>query len=183
MSKKVKKKVNSRAKGADNEVQIAKKLSFWWGEEKSFKRRGFLLLSQARFKGKQEESDLIYPERFPFSIEAKKVEGWSLEQNFTGMGLMDWWDYTLERVDIGKSPMLIFNKNFLPHLCAIPFEVFTRNPFFKKYIDDWIILRKNHNGEKVTLAIFTLSAFINNIPKEDVIKMDMAGWDKRNVSS
>ena len=63
------KKFGSRAKGCSFERELAEKLSAWWGEERAFRRTP---LSGA-WDRKQAAGDLVVPEKFPFTAEAKKA--------------------------------------------------------------------------------------------------------------
>jgi len=94
----------SRTKGLSYERKVCKILSDWSG--KDFKRRG------VGFSDK----DIITPDNFIFSIECKKVETINpsdLTTEFPEGSLKDYWVQTKEQAKKeGKSPLLIFTKNY-----------------------------------------------------------------------
>lgn len=57
-------------------------------------------------------------EKFPFSIECKNVEKWSIPQ---------WWKQAEANVKEGTSPMLIISKNRHKTLVILEWDVFLRN--------------------------------------------------------
>ena len=108
----IKKKVfGSRDKGNRLERDVAKQLSEWWGEEKSFRRTPLSGGWDKRACG-----DLIVPERFPFTPELKNCEGWELHQLLTSdKSMLDrHWAQAVGEVGAGKKPLLIFTRNHQP---------------------------------------------------------------------
>ena len=113
------KKFGSRAKGCKFEVEVAKALSAWWGEERSFRRTPLSGAWDKRAGG-----DLVAPESFPFCVEAKNVEGWELQQLITsgrrkgdedGQCLIEkHWGQAVRECQEGKRPMLVFSRNNQP---------------------------------------------------------------------
>lgn len=105
--------INSKNKGAEYERKIAKALGSWWGEQ--FQRTpasgGLQWKKDNRVTG-----DIVTPPDsvFPFTIECKKREGWSLEQFLKNTGEMEeWWTQCVrDAKKIDKKPMVIFSKNF-----------------------------------------------------------------------
>ncbi|ACI91024.1 gp24.1 [Bacillus phage SPO1] len=120
-----KKKINSKAKGAEYERRIAKYLGAWWGE--SFHRTpqsgGLNWGTDSRVAG-----DITTPvdSKFPFTVECKKREGWDLDQVIKGTGQVEkWWTQCIgdsERVEL--RPFLIFAKNFNPDYCMLKYDDF-----------------------------------------------------------
>lgn len=117
MSKAVKKKVNGRQKGATAERYLAKLFATWWGTE--FARTpmsgGF---STAKFREDWNAAgDLVTPDpSFPFCVESKKVEGWTLEQLLTSKKTLihSWWAQTIKETPGELIPLLVFTKNRAP---------------------------------------------------------------------
>lgn len=114
-SPKKKKRVNGRKKGHNAERALVKQFETWWGSDfyrtpgsGSFATRGFSH-QQMSLAG-----DIVTDDpRFPFCVESKKVEGWTLEQMLTSdkTKMHDWWAQTLKQCPANKIPMLVFTKN------------------------------------------------------------------------
>ena len=109
--------VNGRKKGQTAERKLAKLFSVWWGSD--FARTplsgGF---ATAKFREDWNAAgDLVTPdETFPFCVESKKVEGWTLEQMLTSdrTHIHKWWQQTLSETPVNKIPLLVFTKNRAP---------------------------------------------------------------------
>ena len=112
-----KKRVNGRKKGHAAERKLAKLFSAWWGS--SFTRTpmsgGF---ATAKFREDWNAAgDLVTPDKtFPFCVESKKVEGWTLEQLLTSDKSLihEWWKQTVRETPANKFPLLVFTKNHAP---------------------------------------------------------------------
>lgn len=109
--------VNGRKKGQTAERKLAKLFSTWWGSD--FARTplsgGF---ATAKFREDWNAcGDLVTPDKtFPFCVESKKVEGWTLEQMLTSQKthIHKWWEQTVQETPEGKIPLLVFTKNHAP---------------------------------------------------------------------
>lgn len=109
--------VNGRKKGQTAERKLAKMFSAWWGSE--FTRTplsgGF---ATAKFREDWNAcGDLVTPDKsFPFCVESKKVEGWTLEQMLMSdkTHMHKWWEQTVTETPQGKLPLLVFTKNHAP---------------------------------------------------------------------
>lgn len=120
-------KINSRAKGANFERDIAKFLSDWWGVD--FRRTpasgGLHWANDNRVSG-----DIVPPPNsdFPFSVECKKHEGWNFEQVIKGTGdVTSWWKQcTTDADEFSKVPLLIFSKNRSPVFFMVRVEDFKK---------------------------------------------------------
>ena len=103
----------SRRKGANFERKIAKALTEALGVE--FRRTP---LSGGWADSSQVAGDIVPIENFdfPFSLECKNVEGWTLESLFNGddAWLKTWWEQCVNETPEGKTPLLIFTKNYAP---------------------------------------------------------------------
>lgn len=121
-----KKRINSKAKGSEFELKVAKLLSSWWGEE--FHRTpmsgGLHWKADNRVAG-----DIVTPPNsvFPYNVECKKREGWLFDQVLRGTGeVEDWWEQCVKDArGVGMRPWLIFARNFVPPYIMLQLEDFT----------------------------------------------------------
>lgn len=136
--------VNGRTKGATAERKLAKLFAIWWGSE--FARTplsgGF---ATVKFRNEWDAAgDLVTPDKsFPFCVESKKVEGWTLEQMLTSDKTLihKWWEQTVKETPEGKIPLLVFTKNHAPLYVMMATEdaVAAATPemmFFTTYVSD-----------------------------------------------
>lgn len=109
--------INSRDKGARGEGQVCTLLKKWWGSD--FARTP----SSGGFKTKKfredwnAEGDIVTPdETFPFSVEVKWQEEWSLDQLLTAPKnkIWSWWEQAKRETASDKLPLLVFKKNRNP---------------------------------------------------------------------
>lgn len=113
----------ARAKGSGYELKIAKEFSKWW--EGQFARTpgsGSLHWgSDQRIAG-----DIVPPQGmdFPFVIECKKHEGWTLENVFLNTGEpKDWWSQVVtDARRVKLIPMLIFSRNRAKDYIMLPYS-------------------------------------------------------------
>lgn len=115
----MKKKINSRTKGHTAERKLVKLFEAWWGTKffrtpgsGAFATRGFAGMDLTDMSG-----DIITTDTsFPFCVESKKVEGWTLEQMLTSnkTKMHSWWEQTAKESPKGKIPLLVFTKNHTP---------------------------------------------------------------------
>lgn len=107
--------VDSKDKGNRGEYQAAKLLAKWWGSDftKTPQSGGF---STKKFREEWgAEADVVTPdESFPFSVEVKWHEGWSLDQILTApkAPIWEWWEQAKDQTPDGKYCMLAFKKNY-----------------------------------------------------------------------
>jgi len=67
---------------------------------------------------------------FPFHVETKKVQGWTLEAilaNGWGDPLKSWWEQCLGDAEEGVIPMLVFARNGIEPLCMLRMGDYTPN--------------------------------------------------------
>lgn len=113
------KRVNSRRKGQSAERKLVKLFEAWWGS-KFFRTPGSGAFATRGFAGVDTSSmagDLVTPDpSFPFCVESKKVEGWTLEQMLSSdkTHIHKWWDQAVRETPKGKIPLLVFTKNHAP---------------------------------------------------------------------
>lgn len=111
-----KKRKNSRRKGQTAERKLVKLFEKWWGSpffrtpgSGAFATRGFMNMDLQNMAG-----DIVTTDpQFPFCVESKKVEGWTLEQMLTSDKTLmhEWWAQTVAETPKGKIPLLVFTKN------------------------------------------------------------------------
>lgn len=119
----------ARSKGSNFELKIAKYMSAWWGG--NFTRTpgsgGLRWGSDQRIAG-----DIVPPEGldFPFVIECKKHESYTLDNFFLNTGTpIGWWTQVVtdcrrlnqDRNRERKTPLLIFSKNRAKIHVALPY--------------------------------------------------------------
>lgn len=156
-----KKKVNGRQKGSTAERKLAKLFQGWWGS--SFARTpmsgGF---ATAKFRDDWNAAgDLVTPDRtFPFCVESKKVEKWTLEQLLTSdkTHIHKWWAQTLDETPSGKIPLLVFTKNHAP-LYAM---MFTEQ--MHSELKNAIACRFDTVVNTCEVSIFALDALFKTLP-------------------
>ena len=140
----------SRRKGAGFELQAAKDFQAWWGKG-SFARSP----SSGGWGQKPVRDDfracgdvITTAEDFPWVIECKNQEGWTLDQLLLNEKciIWSWWKQVTEETSDGLIPMLVFKKNRQPPMVMVPEGSY---PFSDKYFT--VIT------EKEVLNIFALS--------------------------
>lgn len=129
---------NSRTKGNRGELDVAVAFSKWCGE---IVRR---TPGSGGWGGAQEfgtTADLICKKKaFPFHIEVKHREGWTLDDLVTGVranhdkSIVKWWEQCVTTcpktktngkngyVKLDKEPLLVFRRNFQPWLVMMRLE-------------------------------------------------------------
>lgn len=144
----------SRRKGSSNELAIAKLFKDWWGGEWARTPSSGGWATKDVREGFRTCGDVITTATdFPFCIEAKKQEGWHLEQLLTADKslLYQWWDQAVEETPDDMLPMLVFNRNHVERLVML--DVTTLRPSSLSF--PHLILRGTRLGE--SLVIFRLS--------------------------
>lgn len=121
-------KINSRSKGGRYERELVKKFEGFWGTH--FSRTPY---SGAWTGNKTQEGhdtvtgDIItaHESNFPFTVEAKMREGWTIEHLINNTGqIKEWWGQTVRDGENGnKVPLLVYRRNYLPHdYVTLPFH-------------------------------------------------------------
>ena len=114
----------SRRKGSANENQLAKLFKGWWGEGKWARTPssgGWA--TPAHRESFRTCGDIITTDTvFPYCIEAKKEEGWDLDQLLTAprSRLYRWWDQVTGETPEGMTPMLVAGRNRRERLVVTP---------------------------------------------------------------
>jgi hypothetical protein len=110
--KEAKPKINCRTKGMGFERTISKIMSTYTGLElrRTPLSGGWAGSDRSGFKG--DIQDITGSGDFCFSIECKKVEGWTFNDLFNEKNIiMKWWDQCSKQCPKGKIPLLVFSKN------------------------------------------------------------------------
>ena len=161
-------KINSKNKGSEYELKIAKILSKWWGEE--FHRTpmsgGLHWKNDNRVAG-----DIVTPPNsvFPYSVECKKRESWKLDDLMKNNTEIDsyWSQCVRDAKAVKLRPLLIFSKNFYVDLIMLSMEDFfclaDKCPELKEV--PYILYHTNERNR----VIVGLQDFIEKVSKEDLI--------------
>lgn len=164
-------KINSKKKGSEYELKIAKVLSKWWGEE--FHRTpmsgGLHWQKDNRVAG-----DIVTPpdSKYPWVTELKKREAWEFSQLIRGTGEMEkyWEQVTGDCQRTGLRPLLIFSKNYEPNYLMLELSVFNIIMECKRLIDPPFNTFIVHKPGYPARVVCVLEDFIGKVTKEDVIK-------------
>ncbi|UGO47687.1 hydrolase [Bacillus phage vB_BanH_McCartney] len=129
----------SKVKGSKYELDIAKKLAAWTGEQvhrvPQSGAGGSTWGADSRMNG-----DIVFPvgSKNSFIYECKKREGWGLHNLFLGTGqIKEWFEQVVmdsRRMEkFGMSPCLIFSKNRDKDYILIPYVEEVYEQLDKKY--------------------------------------------------
>jgi len=168
-----KKRVNGNRKGKTAERKLVPLFAAWWGSEffrtpesggMSTRLTRLLKIDFSKFAG-----DIVtLDETFPFCVESKKVEGWTLEQLLTSDKTLmhGWWDQAIKQTPAGKIPLLVFTKNHAP--------------LYAMMRKDEVQPLTNHDGIDI-LAGSYFEYFMHNepvviFPLENLLKTDKRSW-------
>lgn len=152
----------ARAKGSNYERGVAKKFTDWWipkGSEVEFHRApasgALQWASDHRVAG-----DIVPPEgiNFPFVIECKKHEGWTMDHVLLDIGTpKDWWGQVVtdsRRVD--RVPMLVFSRNRAKDFVMVPH-------------DEWLYKRLSSLGNTHMRTTISFKNIRDEVQSFDVI--------------
>ncbi|AGI11456.1 hypothetical protein LP125_131 [Listeria phage LP-125] len=113
----------SQVKGSKFERETAKALSVWWGA--TFNRTpgsGGLKWAEENNVG----GDIVAPPSagFPFIVECKKHEGWTLDNVFLNTGEpKSWWKQVVsDATRTNKIPLLMFSRNRAKSFVMLPYD-------------------------------------------------------------
>lgn len=156
---------NSRNKGNRGERAIAKAFQAWWGSD--FARTpmsgGF---STEKFRTDWNAAgDLVTPdESFVFCVEAKWVQGWTLDQLLINEKciVFKWWEQTINECPNDKLPLLVFKKNNQKFFCMLEYD----NTVLKKFLKQ----------KKITHYIFYNPKPLCILTLEDLMLSDVDIW-------
>ncbi len=114
----------SKQKGSGYERRIAKILGEWWGEPFRRTPNSGGWDKQVDDGSVMATGDIIPPHgsAWPFSVECKNQEGWTLEAIMSGrcVRFLKWWEQCRKDArTVEKLPLLIFTRNRQPDFAAI----------------------------------------------------------------
>lgn len=171
------KRINSKQKGNDFELEVARAFSNWaeqYTENYKFER----VPGSGGLRWKEENNitgDIVPPMvlNFPVSIECKKQEiDWDFDKLLTGVSeIWKWWEqcnkdssrYTI------KEPWLVFKKNFRRAYIMITEAAYT---YLQSQLYDVpvLILPDKVNAGSV-VYVFDFLAFLSNISLKSVLNL------------
>lgn len=106
-------RINSRQKGAAYERKVGAALRSWWGTGPGTFRRQDTGL-------RQPGGDLRTPHDFPFHVECKNREGWTIEDLFKRGKEGPWQWFHDAQAEAGDTPvLLIFTRNRQPSYALV----------------------------------------------------------------
>jgi len=163
------KKGRGRRKGHEFENEVAKMLSSWWGEERSFSRTplsgGWRRLSGMKEVEQYVAGDLICPKDFPFVVECKKVEAFqwhSLIFSYDTSLFKQWFTHCSEEAEsVNKAPFVIFSRNRWGIVGCLSKENY-RKLYMKRSAVHMIF-------EPMGLVFFLLEDFVKQVVKENLL--------------
>lgn len=167
-------------KGSRFEQKLVKLFSEYWGIQ--FGRS----VGSGSYRGTNREyvglGDLQPPVNndFPFIIEAKNHEDWTLDQLFLGKGkVKEFWEQVIGDAEgteeILKAPLLAFTRNYMEDLILIPYEeeIFTSILSNKQPVSRLPIIDYNKITDTTTTYDTLLTTFsgFSSVDKEVYTKL------------
>lgn len=148
--------INSRDKGGRGEQQVCALLKAWWGSD--FARTP----SSGGFKTKKfrqewnAEGDIVTPdETFPFSVEVKWQEDWTLDQILTCPKgkLWEWWEQAKRETADDRQTLLVFKRNRNPWFVMMR-DRYTATPVQVDFIKGSPMRVTDRQGESAYIRLF-----------------------------
>lgn len=163
---------NSRTKGNRGELDVAKAFSDWCGElvRRTPMSGGW---SNARFGV---TADLVCTKNaFPFHVEVKHREGWTLDDLVTGVrrdhdkSIVQWWMQCTDSCPNGKMPVLVFRRNRQPWLVMVAAVLATHVP---GVVD---VVMTDSDGINRKVSVMLLTTFLDNVSVPHGLKKHRRG--------
>jgi hypothetical protein len=154
--KSTRKGINSRDKGGRGENQVCALLKDWWKSD--FARTP----SSGGFKTKKfredwnAEGDVVTPdETFPFSVEVKWQEEWTLDHILTSpqSKFWEWWEQAKRETAEGRLTLLVFKRNRNPWFVMMR-DRYTATPAQVNFIKGSPIRVTDRQGESAYIRLF-----------------------------
>lgn len=161
--------INSRNKGGRGENQVCALLKKWWDAD--FARTP----SSGGFKTKKfreewnAEGDVVTPdETFPFAVEVKWQEDWTLDQLLTApkSKIWDWWEQAKRETAADKLTLLVFKKNNRPWLVMMR-DRFVATPHQTDFMKSATMRVTDRQGESAYIRLF-----------DDLLKEPKKSWQR-----
>lgn len=166
------KRKNSRDKGGRGERAAAKEFSKWWGTDfvRTPSSGGF---ATQKFRDDWNAAgDLVTPDpTFPFCVECKWVEDWTMDQLLANDGCLiyKWWTQAIGECPADKLPLLVFKKNNHQFYCMVD----TNDVYSVKFLTDnnsryftLPVPKELTSTQDMTVYIMTLKDFFKSEPTE-----------------
>ena len=121
--------INARSKGKANESVLAKEFTKWWNKLGCEFQRTDLIQTQQR-SNRMAHGDIVpvikaqscIDATFPFSVEAKREEGWDflfLVKGNPKSCFTVWWSQCVRDAELwNRKPLLVFGRNYAGHFAA-----------------------------------------------------------------
>lgn len=166
------KRASARAKGKEFEKTTGEVVGKWWCGISFPRAHGSGSATTLQCKHQAVEGqifhhsgDLYVPDGFPWSIECKRQEGWSIEQLFEGKCphvFSEWWEQCCRDADLTRRwPLLIMKRDHRKPLIMVE----TDSPFdLSRFIHNRTIIQRD--GEAVLLCL--LEEFLTRVTPSDV---------------
>ncbi len=151
---------NSRTKGNRGELDVAKAFSLWCGElvRRTPQSGGW---SNAKFGV---TADLVCANKdFPFHVEVKHREGWTLDDLVTGVrsehdkSIVQWWKQCIDSCPTGKLPVLVFRRNRQPWMTLSGAELVS---LVDGTMITWLTIDRHRRKVAVTLLTTFLEGLV-----------------------
>lgn len=172
--------VNSKQKGNEFELKVAKLLSAWSGEE--FHRTP---MSGALHWNNDTRviSDIVPPQHlvdagWPFSCECKKVQyDWDFSSILNGSSMF--WKHWKQCYEDSQReemiPLLIFSKNYREIYAVMPKTVFDQLQLDNGDWCPYMIIQNGLHSGGHNLVVFALKQFLESITCDEIIERKLLG--------
>lgn len=179
----------SKVKGSGYELKIAKALSAWWGHEfhRTPQSGGLRWNDDNNVAG-----DIVTPleANFPFIVECKKREEWTLENLFlNNKDIKYWWEQVVQDCErVGRTPILIFSRNRARDFVMMPYRSSvesmlheaTDEPVMKTKVSYEDIHKDTHSFDVLVTTLEGLTALT---PKQVIRSYSDEYFDWREVET
>ena len=161
--------INSRDKGNRGERQVKDLLQKWWKSDfaKTPSSGGF---KTKKFREEwNAEGDVVTPDpTFPFSVEVKWQEDWTLDQILTSpkTKVWDWWEQAKRETSEEKHTLLVFKKNRQPWFMMTR-ETYLNSPYQIEFMEASSIRVIDRQGEFAYIRLF-----------DDLLKETKELWER-----
>lgn len=128
----------SKRKGSSFELKIAKQLQEWWGDGQFARSPGSGGWGRPQHReGFNAAGDVITTSKtFPWCVECKHQEGWTLDQLLLNEGciIWSWWEQAKDECPAGLIPLLIFKKNRQEPLIMTSIDHYTQGNMMQLHV-------------------------------------------------
>lgn len=161
----------SKDKGGRGERAAAKCFRDWWGTDFTRTPASGGFATQKFRDDWNAAGDLVTPDpTFPFCVECKWVEDWTLEQVLRNDGclIFQWWQQARAECPPNKLPLLVFKRNNHPFYCLVESDDLPNTHYLRDVRYYTVTLSEDITGTyPMEVCIMTLS---------DFFKLDPESW-------